>query len=359
MNTVASLLLAVLAAGVPPEPAPATKGKILLLETDRIFEGDIERVGDQYRVRRPTGETWVRAEGVLCLCDSLEEAYRFLRGRSAMNDADEHYRLARWCHDHGLRRQAVEEIKAAVALNPSDAELKRLLRNLQQAEETAAPAAPAAPRAVPPTLPAVDVSAEATTRFVTEVQPRLMNLCAGCHTTGNGGGFYLHRVHDTGSRKLMQQNLAATVAQINFREPMLSPLLIKAISQHSDRMALPPLKDRHAPAYVALKEWVQLTVATNPHLMPRTPEPSAAAATGFAEGKNPPAPPAAPGAGEAPRPLAPLPATPMPVSQPAESGTAPAAPPTPEAKPAENVTDVVDPEAFNRENHPGRPPTKP
>jgi hypothetical protein len=355
MNTVASLLLAVLVAGAPPSAAPASRGKILLLDTDRIFEGDIERVGDQYRVRRPTGETWVRAEGVLCLCDSMEEAYRFLRGRSAMNDADEHYRLARWCHDHGLRHQAVEEVKAAVALRPSDAELKRLLRNLQQAEETAAPAAPP-PRPAPPPLPAVDVSAEATTRFVTEVQPRLMNLCAGCHTTGNGGGFYLHRVHETGSRKLMQQNLAASVAQINFREPMLSPLLIKAISQHSDRMALPPLKDRHAPAYVALKEWVQLTVETNPHLMPRTPEPSSAASTGFAEGKGSPT---TPGAEEAPHQLAPLPATPMPVSQPAAPGATPAASPTPEAKPAANVTDVVDPEAFNRENHPGRPPKKP
>ena len=41
------------------------------------------------------GETWVPAKNVLCLCDSLEDAYAFLRSRANPRDADERLRLAR------------------------------------------------------------------------------------------------------------------------------------------------------------------------------------------------------------------------------------------------------------------------
>ena len=66
MNTILRPLLGVVifvGAGQAPargtEPAAATAGKVLLLQNERALEGDIERVGDQYRIRRTAGEAWV------------------------------------------------------------------------------------------------------------------------------------------------------------------------------------------------------------------------------------------------------------------------------------------------------------
>src|SRR5438874_13492773 len=108
-----------LPAGQPP--AAPTTGKVLILDNERTLEGEIERVGEQYRIRRPVGELWVLAETTLRLCETREEAYAFLRARANLLDPDERLRLARWCQLQGLRRQALEEASAAVELRPSHA----------------------------------------------------------------------------------------------------------------------------------------------------------------------------------------------------------------------------------------------
>src|SRR4051794_35355730 len=77
-----------------PEPARPLTGKVLVLDNEHTLEGDIERIGDQYRLRRAVGETWVPADRALRLCASLEEALAYLRGRANLGDADEHLRLA-------------------------------------------------------------------------------------------------------------------------------------------------------------------------------------------------------------------------------------------------------------------------
>src|SRR5262245_55617209 len=93
-------------------PPPAT-GKVLLLDNERTLEGDIGRIGTQYRVKPSVGVTWVPAEKVLHLCASQEEAHAFLARRANLDDPDERLRLARWCHLHGLRDQALAEVRAA------------------------------------------------------------------------------------------------------------------------------------------------------------------------------------------------------------------------------------------------------
>ena len=66
-------------------------------------------MGDQYRVRRKIGETWVPASQVLHVCASYEEAYRFLKSRANLSDPEDSYRLAQWCQAHGLREEALAE----------------------------------------------------------------------------------------------------------------------------------------------------------------------------------------------------------------------------------------------------------
>jgi hypothetical protein len=352
MRTTIGLLLCILAAALAglalraAEPAPAA-GKVLLLDNDRVLEGDIERVGDQYRVRRPLGEAWVPANKALCLCATLADAYACLRRRANLNDPDERLRLARWCHLHGLRTEALAEVTAAVDLRPDHAETRRLLSSLQHA---AAPtsAARAKPDARPaPDLPPPDLSAESLCAFRSRVQPVLMNACASCHATGHGGAFQLTRIYEDGgsNRKLVQRNLAAVLAQVNPRAPAGSPLLTKAVSAHDGKMAQAPLKGRQAPAFRVLEDWVQQTLANNPQLQ------ELAAAAPPPEPKAPPEPaPKEPAAFHAENPAAPETAPPK---SPATGSVLPRLEPTSAAAPPPAApADPFDPVIFNRQMHP-------
>jgi hypothetical protein len=371
MKTIIGLFLCLLAAAAgraapaAAEPGPAA-GKVLLLDNERVLEGDIERVGDQYRVRRAAGETLVPADKALCLGATLDDAYAFLRRRANLNDPDERLRLARWCHLYGLRGRALAEVTAAVELRPDHPESRRLLDSLRQsagAAPAAAPASAAAPEAEgpPPPRPPPDLTAESLCAFRTRVQPILMNACANCHANGHAGTFKLTRVYDDGgaSRKVLQRNVAAVLAQLNLRQPQGSPLLTKAVSAHDGKMAQAPLKGRQAPAFRVLEGWVEETLAGNPQLQalaagPSVPEPPAAPPPEPKPVAEPaPAPAVAaphPGEGEAGQFAADAPAPAKPAQPPtparAETAPAPAAPAGP--------VDPYDPVIFNRQMHPGK-----
>jgi hypothetical protein len=351
MNTLFRHLLgvAVLAgAGLAParatDPAPAAAGKVLLLQNERALEGDIERVGDQYRVRRTVGETWVPAERALCLCQTMPEAFEQLRARANLGDADERLRLANWCRQYGLRPQALAEVREAVRLRPGHEPSRRLLANLEQsAWERPLPPPPRPSEPEPPPAPDVDLTADALGLFSTRVQPILMNACASCHATGRGGAFKLARAYGVGTadRKTMQQNLAAVIGQLNARQPQASPLLTKSVSVHG-AMAQAPLRNRQAPAYRTLEDWVGRTLANNPQLQERASNPPAAPPA-LSKPAAPPGKADARGGDELPPPSA-GPQPPTAPTAPAPAFGAPAEPPDP-----------FDPEVFNRQTHPAPP----
>jgi hypothetical protein len=246
--------------------APKT-GHVLLLANERTLEGDIERVGDQYRIKRLLGETWVPADKALKLCADLPDAYTFLHGRANLDDADELLRLASWCHNHGLRDEALAEVKAAVELSPKHKEAKRLLLWLQQTPATAATSthAAAADSESPSTVPSVAVTAKSMSEFATHIQPILMNACANCHAGDKGGSFKLVRTFEHGSLapKTTQQNLTAVLSQLNLEQPRSSPFLTKALAVHGS-LTQAPLSGRQMPAFHAMEEWVKLTLADRP-----------------------------------------------------------------------------------------------
>ena len=113
---VAVAVASLLGATMPETPKT---GKFLVLRNGRTIEGDIQLVGDQYRVGRNGGETLVPANLVLRLFRDTEEAYQFLRGKTDLNDPDERLRLAKWCLDYHLRTQAEEEASVALVLRPT------------------------------------------------------------------------------------------------------------------------------------------------------------------------------------------------------------------------------------------------
>jgi len=345
------------------------KGKVLILKNEYTIEGDIERVGDRYCVRRKLGEKWVSAEDVLALTASLSDAYVYLHGRINSDDPDERLRLARWCRARGLQQQALAELQAAANLRPDHAETRRLLQYWKQTAATARVstqdagakvASSAQPAAAE--LPPIEVTTESLGLFATRVQPILMNTCARCHATGRGGKFHLTQVYEdnVSNRQTLERNLAAVLAEVNVNEPEVSPLLIKAVSDHA-HTGQAPLRDRQSPPYRTLENWVKLTIANNPHLrdrnppvvnaldshsaanpfvMPPEPRPKAHEESEWgAEARPPAAPPASPVArGEKEKTTSKPPAAPNAVTgTPSSTNT---------------TSDPYDPEPFNRKTHP-------
>jgi len=338
----AALAAAVAGAVAADRTAPPVTGHVLVLDNERTVEGDIEQVGDQYRVRRAIGETWLPAQKVLRLCTDMEAAYQFLRTRANLGDPDECLRLARWCHSHGLAAQALQNVAAAVKLDPNHAEARRLLAGLRRAV-SAQPVASAAPAEVPQTAAAPELNTEARAVFATKVEPILMNACAGCHTGSRGGSFRLTHNYEASSlnRVSMQQNLSAVLREVNLEQPQESKLLVKALTAHDPQARQAPLNSKtQIAAYHTLEDWVQTTVAANPHLRDQGALPSL---TG--------APKAA-----APTP-SPKPVAAAPTAKPADpAGTKPAAGgfATVRPKPARTTpVDEFDPVLFNRQ---GKPP---
>jgi hypothetical protein len=62
-------------------------------------------------------------------------------------------------------------------------------------------------------------------------------------------------------------NLSAALKQICFEQPSCSPLLYKACCAHGGGVQ-PPLGTNQAIPFEALRGWVDLVVARNPHLRP-------------------------------------------------------------------------------------------
>jgi hypothetical protein len=266
----AVLLVSLSLAGEPAGPGhPRQAGRVLVLRNEQVLQGEVERVGDRYHVRREIGSTWVPLDQALYLCDNLGEAYTFVRRRANLSDPDERLRLAHWCRLHGLGAQALEEARAALALRPDDGPTGRLVRLLQERARSPKPPAP------PPepeggeeaSLPPVDVDADTLSAFATRVQPILMNTCLRCHASGRERAFHLRRVASPGliNRRSTQHNLAAVLRQVDYARPEASPLLTKAVSDHA-QVGRAPLGGRDEPTYRALVAWLRATLKNNPHL---------------------------------------------------------------------------------------------
>jgi hypothetical protein len=257
---VLALGMAVRAGG---QDAPSA-GAVLILGNDRVMEGAIDKVGDEYRVRRGMSETYVAANRAKRVCADWDEALTFMRSQANLGDPDERLRLARWCQQCGLKEEAIVEARAALEMRPSHAESKQLLHLLQRPAATAPTAQPAVAKTLPK-LRQLDLSSDALALFSTKVQPILMNTCAHCHSHGQGGNFQLQRALDGGARAATHRNLTMAVTYLNFENPAASPLLVKSVSAHGGADQ-PPLRDRRVVAFLAMQQWAQQVAVNNPHL---------------------------------------------------------------------------------------------
>ncbi len=252
------------------EPGGERKtGKILVLKTGHVMEGEIEQVGSQVCVRRGSSEVWIAANKTMRLSPDWVDAYAFMQTLIKEDVASDRLKLARWCHTNKLTAEALEQARIALSLQPENPDAKQMVRSLERALKEPPPkpavavAAPAPPKQEPP--PAVDVTAETLISFSAKVQPILMNACAGCHAADADKKFRLERVASGGHKISTQRNLAAVLNFIDLDRPTISPLLVKAITPHG-RDLTAPIKDRSAKPFEAMQQWVVETIKKNPHL---------------------------------------------------------------------------------------------
>lgn len=271
MNAILLLSVLIPAQATVQVAQPIRSGKVLLLENERTIEGEVDKFADFYRVRRSVGETQIPTHQVLALCSDQREAYDFLRKRTNLQDPDERFKLAQWAQVRGLLAEAHIEIQAALALRPNHDPSKRLKQVIEQMdrrekEKKLFPEKPGLAMGNEGIAPLpFEVSTDALGIFCQKIQPLLMNSCASCHATGKGGNFKLVRVYmgSSSNKRVLQNNMAAVLAQVNPQQIGASPILVKSVSVHGD-LTQAPLHNRGTPAFRMLEEWIRNTVNSTP-----------------------------------------------------------------------------------------------
>jgi len=275
LTTAGVLLTAlVIACGPGSTLAPADDEsdppKLLLLRSGAVVEGTILLSGDDYLVKLPKGNMLVPRQLVRLACRDLQEAYRALHDRAALQGEGESYlSLARWCLTQKLFDEATFELQTALDLEPGLDEARQLLtRTVELQKEHARNALNAGVVIPEPQREKSETEAEAlgglspelAATFARRIQPLLVNNCAstGCHGPRSENNFRLQRVTSQGgpNRLAADRNLASVLDQLNPQKPADSPLLLTPRGNHG-RRGKPVFggvtgKDQ----YAELKTWV-------------------------------------------------------------------------------------------------------
>jgi hypothetical protein len=365
---VAAIATALPVVGIEPPESSARDG-LLLLRSGRIIQGKIQGDAIAYTVEQPNGRMVVPLQQVLAQCTDLPDAFRRLRENLPDNTAASHVLLARWCMSHKLLKEARDELRAALEIEPERDETRRLLARVNDLlNPDAAPPPPEPPRkkydltgmSSQPAEALGGLSRDAALQFTRRVQSILVNNCgnSACHGPTAPQEFRLAiiRTPGGGSRRQVEQNLTAVLQYVDRESPRNSRLLTALGSQAHGELGLKIFQgSRGAEQASEVRDWIQ-TLADQ-----------AAAKQAAAEGpagKKPPAPPVSrPEKRPAPRsPAAQIESPAVAKKQPLpEAEAVPAAAKSessrelPGDSPVVDEADAFDPAVFNRERRSRRP----
>ncbi|MCE9567493.1 MAG: hypothetical protein K8U57_36300 [Planctomycetes bacterium] len=258
------------------EAAVVTSNKFILLKQNKLVEGNVTVTGEKAVLRQGSLERALPKTDVLYVADSKDEIYRFMLAQVKPTDAAARVGVARWLMFAGLREQALIEAREILKLQPANTTASGMIRSLEESLKQFPPEGTPVVAAKPAagTLVAVereaDVTAEGATTFSARAQPVLANQCMDCHARPDyPGAFKLIRItgFEVGPQST-KANLRSTASQLKKEDPLSSPLLAKALTQHGG-MKQPAFVSRLAPGYRTLEAWVSL--ATPPVVQPMTP----------------------------------------------------------------------------------------
>lgn len=282
------LLLAVLAGGFrlgsaaderakpSTEKSPAESPRMLLLHSGRTVEGKILKAGDNYIVKRESGEMLVPKTMVKLECADIHDAYEQLRKELPHPpDVERHLDLARWCMNAQIFEEARDEARVALAASPGRDDIRAMVANLNEIIDPKPPGPAAPPGAKSQALKTSPFSEEdletlhglsrsSAQHYVRRIQPILMNNCmlTGCHGTSSQSELKLMRVHGgrDGNRLVSEQNLVSVLRFVKMDSPKQSPLLLVPEKGHGRRGGAVFAGGRGPEQAREIRDWV-LTVS--------------------------------------------------------------------------------------------------
>jgi hypothetical protein len=201
-----------------------------------------EQNGGYFVLQSNGGQVFMPFDVIRLSATSLVEAYEKQRDTLKRPTAADHLTLAQWCFDNKLYDQANEQLAAALRLEPQRSDARSLLKQVAAAQgssATDAPGdAPADPGATSSNSRALGGLQPATSGdFTRRIQPVLVNKCgnATCHGSASHNSFQLMNPGLARSQRRLEteQNLTATMGQIDRERPDLSPLLRKPQDRES------------------------------------------------------------------------------------------------------------------------------
>ncbi len=270
--------------------SPAVE-RFLLLCNGQIVQGVISDGDVQYQVIQRVGVLKFPKKRVEGVFGSVREIYQYKLEQLPERDSEERMKLAHWCLNRQMIREAREQLTKVVALNPKNGQAQSMLVSIDQAAtiaemrkrdpEVRQTQAERIADERPATLDssvirgaqsALRISGSPvifdlprplaitrTTEFAKYVHPLLQAYCAKCHNENHDGAFQLvqYRTRADQTSDALRANLDATLRLVDPENLSRSELLSSTLRPHGrgpyKRPIFPGSNDR---AYQVLESWV-------------------------------------------------------------------------------------------------------
>lgn len=261
----------------------------VLLRNDNILFGQARQLGEFVIVQTGAGgEIRLPRLDVACWAESIRDLYQFRVDQRESPNLRIHLRDARWCIRYDLYDLAARELLAIRRIDPDNREadfIENQLRSLVALRKPSASPAPVpglhehsgpmssavVPAGYQPAEPDTVAFDQFTVRrFVSHIQPLLVNRCGVCHQSmaqSRHDGFPIASwkltVPAVGSRAsaaITRTNLKAITPYIDLLVPEKSPLLIMATTAHGDGPA--SLNQRNRKAIESLELWTRMAASS-------------------------------------------------------------------------------------------------
>ena len=218
------------------------ESKIILLKNRQLIRGEIALHGNHYLVIQPHTEIRLPQEQVERICQNLGDAYLYLQHQIRFGKAADHLRLAQWCLDENLLREAQAQLDEGILKRPDHPRVDLIRRQLELANQIRqTDRSEQRPQRLPTDAKELEeifdhLPSQVVESFTRVVQPILLNSCStrGCHGMGADNQFLLHRSARgrQPSRRVTLRNLQSVIQWIDHENVENSPLLYFAGTPH-------------------------------------------------------------------------------------------------------------------------------
>jgi hypothetical protein len=222
--------------------------RILVLKNGGVARGRIRIVSTGYVVASNNGYVVIPFEQVEFDSDNVEEAWFTMRLRVETPTVASHLRIARWCLSQKLPKGAIRELREALDLDPSNETVRLMLRRvddemrrqanaaLQESDRPRAFVSVETVRQPDEARSLAGLSPVTAQRFVSQIQPLLLNRCgnARCHgSISKKREFRLEHIRGAGShRRRIERNLGSVLKRLDLGNPKNSELLQAGLGVH-------------------------------------------------------------------------------------------------------------------------------